>query len=642
MDGWAGSILRIDLTGKRIQRESMPVDLAIQFLGGRGLNAKMLWDLANDKELDPLSPENILIFGTGTLTGTFAPSSGRTTVTTKSPLTGLYVKSSFGGQFGAQLKFAGYDHVVIQGKSPVPCYLAIEDQNVEIRDARHLWGKDVRETESILRAESNREIEACYIGPAGERLVRFASIMNSVYHAAARSGVGAVMGSKNLKAVAVAGSGVVNVAQPQEFGKLVLEVREALEKDPKSGSLHKFGTSGGVIGANEDGSLPARNFSVASVEDAYPISGQCLVEGGYLANRVGCFACTISCHRYSTVKLGRFAGTYTGGPEFESVVALGAGTGVVDTEPVLKANELCNILGLDTISTGVVIQWAMESYERGVLTKEDTDGLEVRFGNPDALVRLISKIAYREGKLGSLLGEGVMRASRKTGHDSWKWAICNSKGLEQSAVDTRASKAYALSFAVNPRGPDHLHTECLAEYGGTPGALALVKRLTGDEKWASPYLTDYRAEIVRWHEDCFAVSDALGFCAFTSTSAYSVNPENMAAMFSAATGHSMDEETIMMTGRRIVTLERCYNARLGADRRLDDLPWRLMHEPSPRGIAKGMMNSEQELNDMLEKYYRLHQWDLKTGLPTKDTLQLLDLNDVAQQLGELGLLPSSG
>ena len=641
MNGWVGSILHVDLASKNIRREPLPVELATKFLGGRGLNAKILWDLADDRELEPLAPENVLIFGTGTLTGTFAPSSGRTTITTKSPLTGLYAKSSFGGQFGAQLKFAGYDHLVIRGKSAAPCYLSIEDQNVEIRDARHLWGQNVRETERALRTESSSsEVEACYIGPAGERLVRFASIMTSVYHAAARGGVGAVMGSKNLKAITVVGSGKVNVAQPQEFRKLVLETREALMKDPKSGSLHKFGTSGGVLAANEDGSLPSRNFNVAGVDDAYPISGQRLVEGGYLANRVGCFACTISCHRYSTVKDGPFAGTYTGGPEFESVVALGAGTGVVDTESVLKANELCNVLGLDTISTGVVIQWAMESYERGVLTKDDTDGLEVRFGNPEALITLINKIAFREGTLGSLLGEGAKRASRKVGHDSWKWAICNSKGLEQSAVDTRASKAYALSFAVNPRGPDHLHTQCLAEYGGTPGALSLIKKLTGDEKWASPYLTEYRAEIVRWHEDCFAVSDALGFCTFTSTSAYCVNPQNMAAMFTAATGHSIDEAAVMTTGRRIVTLERCYNAHLGADRKFDDLPWRLMHEPSPRGIAKGMINSEQELNEMLDKYYRLHEWDVKTGLPTKDTLQLLDLTDVAEKLAKFGALSS--
>ena len=641
MNCWAGSILHVDLSSGKIRRQSLPLEEAVKFLGGRGLNAKLLWDLASDNQMDPLSPENRLIIGTGTLTGTFAPSSGRTTITTKSPATGLYVKSSVGGQIGAQLKFAGYDHLVIHGKSPYPCYLTIEDRNVEIKKAEHLWGLDVRETEKALKAESsNRNFEACYIGPAGERLVRFASIMTSVYHAAARAGVGAVMGSKNLKAISVSGTGSVNVADPDEFGRLVLQVREALSSDPKAGHhYHLYGTSGGVLGANEDGSLPAYNFSVAGIDDAYPISGQCFVEKGYLANRVGCFACTIGCHRYTTVKDGRFLGTHAGGPEYETVVSLGAGTGVVDTEVVLKANELCNIMGLDTISTGVVIQWAMESYERGVLSNADTDGLELRFGNSDALLALICKIASREDKLGDLLAEGVQRASKKVGKDSWKWAICNSKGLEQSAVDTRASKAYALSFAVNPRGPDHLHTECLAEYGGTPDAVALIKKLTGDERFASPYLTQHRAEIVRWHEDCYAVSDALGFCAFTSTSSYCVNPKNMASMFQAATGIPIDEESIMLAGRRIVTLEKCYNVLLGADRRLDDLPWRLMHEPSPKGIAKGMINSPEELNEMLDRYYMLHEWDVETSLPYRGTLEYLGLDDVADTLGKLGLVP---
>jgi aldehyde:ferredoxin oxidoreductase len=642
MNGWAGSILHADLSSKRIWQEPLSLEQAFKYLGGRGLNAKILWDFAGERGLEPFSPDNILIFGTGTLSGTFAPSSGRTTITTKSPLTGLYAKSSFGGQFGPQLKFAGYDQLLVHGRSHEPCYLSIMDQDIQIRDARHLWGLDVRETDKALKAESSREnLEACYIGPAGERLVRFASVMTSVYHAAARAGVGAVMGAKNLKAVAVSGTGSIGVARPTEFEELVLRVREELSNDEKAGhSLHTYGTAGGLLAANQDGSLPARNFSVPSVQDGYPLSGQCLVERGYLTNRVGCFACTISCHRYTTVKDGRYAGTSTGGPEFETMASLGAGPEVLDTETVLRANELCNIYGLDTISTGVVIQWAMECYEKGVLTKSDTEGLEATFGSSEALLALIAKIAYREGKLCNLLAEGVKRAAEEIGHDSWKWAICNSKGMEQSCVDTRAAKAYALSFAVNPRGPDHLHTECLAEYGGSPAALALIKKLTGDEKWATPYSTEYRAEIVRWHEDCYAVSDALGFCVFTNTSSYAVNPGNMAAMFSAATGRAIDESTIMKAGRRIVTLERCYNAQLGADRRMDDLPWRLMNEPSPRGIAKGMMNSKQELNKMLDEYYRLHNWDIRTGLPTKDVLAFLDLAEVAGKLERAGCPPS--
>jgi aldehyde:ferredoxin oxidoreductase len=381
--------------------------------------------------------------------------------------------------------------------------------------------------------------------------------------------------------------------------------------------------------------LPNTNFKYGHLDNAEPLTGQTLLKEGYLIRRVACFSCPISCHRFVIARKEPYVGSYTGGPEYETMCALGAQTRVIDTDAVIKANELCNIYGLDTISTGVTIAWAMECFERGILTKDDTDGIELKFGNSEALIKTIELIAFRRGKLGSLLADGVKRAAERVGKESWKWAVCNSKGLEQSMVDTRSAKGYALAFAVNPRGPDHLHTECIAEFGYTPEGIDLIEKITGDRKWASPYYTEFRAEIVRWHEDCYCITDSLGLCAFTSTSMnYAVNPENMAQMFYLATGIPMDEKEIMLAGRRVLTLERCFNAREGADRKLDDLPWRLMNEPATSGPAKGMMNSKQELDAMLNRYYQLHEWDIKTGLPYKETLKKLGLMDIANQLGE--------
>jgi aldehyde:ferredoxin oxidoreductase len=636
MYAWKGKILHVDLQKRKIWTDKLDPKVGELFLGARGMNAKFLWDLIKRPGIDPLGPENVLMFGTGTLTGTTAPSSGRTTVTCKGPATNLYLKSNMGGHFGAELKFAGYDHLVVHGVADSPVYIWIQDENVEIKDGSHLWGSDVRQTtDTLARDLGDKEAKICCIGQAGENLVKFAAVMNSVYHAAGRGGAGAVMGSKKLKAIAVRGTQEIELKDPDAFRELALTVRRDLAEDSGAQSLHNYGTSGSLGFANSLHILPTRNFRFNHVEDDTPLTGQNLDEKGYLVRRVGCFGCTISCHRFVQAKHGPYAGTFTGGPEYESFGALGSELEVFDTDYVIKNNELCNIYGLDTISTGLTIAWAMESFERGVLTEKDTEGLDLEFGNAEAVVKVIKDIALRESKLGDLLAEGVKRAADKVGRDSYKWAICNSKGLEQSNVETRSAKAYALAFAVNPRGNDHLHTETFAELGASPEAINLIAKLTGDKKWASPYYVEYRAEIVRWHEDCYAATDSLGFCAFTSTAAYAVNPENMAQLFQLATGIPMNEEKIMSAGKRIVTLEKCFNVREGADRKLDDLPWRLMNEPAPSGPAKGLMNSKKELDGLLDKYYRLHEWDLKTSWPYKETLEKLDLKDVSKQLPKL-------
>jgi aldehyde:ferredoxin oxidoreductase len=649
----AGKILHVDLSKGKIWTESVPEEWIHKFIGSRGINAKILWDTMGSG-VDPLGPKNTLIFGTGTLSGTFAPTSGRTTVTCKSPTTHLYLKTNVGGHWGTELKFAGYDYLVVHGAAKTPVYLWIDDGKVEIRDARHLWGKDVRETTSLLHEEiGDSSTQVAVIGQGGENLVYFAAIMVSVYNAAARGGAGAVMGSKKLKAVAVRGHGSIKVADSKEFYRSCHVAIKNSYEDATAKFAHLYGTAGSVPMVNEARAFPAYNFRRGYIEGAEKIGGPYLAESKYLKRRLGCNACIFCCHRYCEIKEGKYAGCYTGGPEYETISALGAGCGSIDLEVVIKANELCNIYGLDTISTGNLIQWAMEGYEKKIFTERQLEGLRLEWGNGEAIVEMVRRIAHRQG-LGNILADGVKRAAEKIGCGSEKWAI-QAKGLEQSRVETRAAFGYALAFAVNPRGPDHLHSETIAEFGTRPGGRRLIKKITGDEKYANPRLIEKRADIVRWHEDCFAATDSLGLCAFINTSRFGVDPQQMADMFSAAIGKRVTEEELMQAGRRILTLEKCFNVREGATRADDVLPWRLMNEPL-ESLARGQdvmkagegknnagdfipINSPAMLNHMLDEYYELHDWDKQTSWPYQDTLEKLDLKEVIPELESKGKIP---
>lgn len=626
-------ILHVDLSNGKVWHEDASPDDVGKYLGARGGNARLFWREAS-AGIDPLGPENPLIFGAGTLTGTNAPCSGRTTVTTKSPATNLGLKSNVGGGWGAALRFAGYHHLVVHGASASPVYLRIAGDSVEIRPADSLWGKDVRETSRLLSAGDEHVQVAC-IGPAGENLVKMAAIMGSTYNAAGRGGAGAVMGSKKLKAIVVSGRQPVRVADPARFRQLVAQARQGIAEAPSARQKYLYGTSASVAAINELRALPTRNFQRGYFAEAGRLTGQYLVEKGYLKRRVACFACPVACHRYTEVDSGRFAGTFSGGPEYETLAALGAGCGLSDTEAVLKANELCNIYGLDTISVGSAIQFLMECYQRGVLSPEQTGGLNLEWGNADAVISLVRMIALREGP-GDLLAEGVHNAALAIGQGSEKWAI-ESKGLEQSRVETRSAKGYALAFAVNPRGPDHLHAQPIAEFGFRPLGVKLIERITGDAKYANPYMADKRAEIVLWHEDFYAAGDSLGLCSFPTTADFAISPEMAAGLFSAATGIELGAEDLLRAGRRIVTLEKCFNVREGAVRADDRLPWRLMHEESPD--RQGAINPPEEMDRMLNEYYALHGWDPITSWPTEETLRGLDLGYAADELKRTGRLP---
>ena len=633
MPGYECRILHVDLRTRRSWTEDAALADVRKFMAARGGNARLFWREAREG-IDPLGPENPLIFGAGILTGTNAPASGRTTVTTKSPVTNLGLKTNVGGGWGAGLRFAGYHHLVVHDASPTPVYLRIRNDSVEIEPADRLWGKDVRQTTELLGGGGG-EVQVACIGPAGENLVAGAAIMFSNYNAAGRGGAGAVMGSKKLKAVVVSGDRPIRVADPKRFKECVARARQGVADAPSAKQKYMYGTASSMIAINELRALPTRNFQRGYFPEAYRISGQYLVEAGYLKRRVGCYACPVACHRYTEVDSGPYAGTFSGGPEYETLAGLGAGCGVSDTEAILKANELCNIYGMDTISTASAIQFLMECQQRGVLSPEQTGGLNLEWGNAEAMLALIPMIARREGP-GALLSEGVHHAALTIGQGSERWAI-TSKGLEQSRVETRSAKGYALAFAVNPRGPDHLHAQPIAEFGFRVLGKKVIAQLTGDERYANPYTADKRAEIVVWHEDIYAAGDSLGLCSFTTTSDFSIGPELAADFFTAAVGEEMNEKELMRTGRRILTLEKCFNVREGATRLDDRLPWRLMHEESPD--REGAVNPPGEMDRMLNEYYALHGWDPITSWPKEETLRDLELDDVADYFARTGRLP---
>lgn len=617
-----GKILHVDLSNEKIKIEKYSKDLLESYIGSRGILARMYWDLVSPG-VHPLGPENVVFIGAGTFTGTPMPSAGRTTVTFKSPATGRYFKGSVGGDFGLKLKMNGFDVIVIRGSSEGPVYLYIEDDHVDIMPAKDIWGLDVRSAHVKLMKKHGTKIDTLLIGPAGERLVKYASINASIYNVAARGGGGAVLGSKKLKGIVLSeGSKPVEVADPKRYYELMLKVVSNIMKDEALIATAKFGTASATMALDSTSTLPNYNFRKPYWEHAYKNSGEYYVEAGYLVGRAGCGQCIVSCHRHT--RTDKYGGVDTIGPEYETSNALGGNIGNADTDALIYMNDLANIYGLDTISLGSVIAWVMESYERGYLKElKDELGTEPTWGNVEAAIKLIEKIVKREG-FGDILAEGLAEACKRVDPETCKWAV-QANGLEHSRVETRVAKAYALAFALNPRGPDHLHTETFAEFGTSEGALRLIERITGHREWGGVGKTEGRPEIVRWHEDMYAITDSVGFCAFITTAGFAVDEFLMAELFTAATGIEKDAETIMTDGERIVTLERMIAVREGRRRKNDRLPWRIMNEPIKTRDGKEYVVSEKELNDMLDKYFKLRGWDIRTGVPLPEKLKELGL-----------------
>lgn len=600
MFGWTGTILRVNLTTRKITKEPTDLNDARLFIGARGLATKLLMDEV-DPRVDPLSPENKLIFAPGPLSGTMAPSMGRYDVVTKGPLNGTVAASNSGGSFGSEVKFAGYDMIVFEGASETPVYLWIRDDQVELRDASGVWGKNVFDTTDLLRAETDEEAKVACIGPAGEKLVLFASIMNEMHRAAGRSGVGAVMGSKKLKAVVVVGTNSLEVANPEAFEKAVMVARKKIMEHPVGGTgLRAYGTDVLVNILNSVGSLPTRNFHEGYFPTADKLGGEALTEK-YLVRPKGCYACVISCGRVVKVTNPKYA-CETEGPEYETAWGFGADCGIDNMDAVIKANHLCNELGLDTISCATTIACAMDLYEAGILTPQDTGGMAIRFGDAETMVRLVEMIANREG-IGDQLALGSYRFAERYGHPEYSMSV---KKQEMPAYDPRGVQGIGLHYATSNRGGCHVRG-----YTISPEVLGVPVKY-------DQHATEGKPELVITFQNLTAALDSTGSCLFTT---FGIGAEELAALLSAVTGVEYSTEDFMKAGDRIWNLERMFNLKAGVTGEFDTLPERLLKNPIPAGPSKGEVS---RLDQMLPEYYNLRGWDAE-GVPLPEKLQELSL-----------------
>lgn len=609
--------LVINLSQNKIIKSAIDNSILQQYVGGRGRAIRYLFDnLAQG--IDPLGHDNILVISLGPLTGTLAPSSARYTVAAKSPLTGGIGYANAGGHFAPELSYAGYDALFIHGQAENPVYLLIDDKDVDVRDAKDLWGKDTWETDHQIKRElKNENLQIACIGQGGENLVRYAAIINNHSRAAARTGLGAVMGSKNLKAIAVRGIGRVTVAEPENFKTLVDETLEKIYADPAYPSLSYYGTPFLVDLAYISGGLATRNNQTGIFEKYAEISAE-MFDAKYRVKSESCFACPIHCGKYARVSSGPYAGAKGGGPEYETIVCLGSKCGVGDLAAIIHANELCNRFGLDTISLGDTIAFAMEAYEKGALSHDQTGGLDLSWGNVEAVIDTVRKIASREG-IGNPLAEGVQRVSEKIGKNSAAYAL-HVKGMELPAYDVRTAKGFGLGWATATRGADHL--AALPNFELLGYAPEKGVDWFGSKKTVDPYAWEGKPHMVIWHENFGATVDSAEMCKYTCFSAYAIRPKDLASFLTYATGRNVTGNDVQTIGERIFTLERLFNLREGLTIDDDQLPDRFTQVPLPEGPAKGQV---VELDKMLPEYYKLREWDFNTGYPKANKLRKLRL-----------------
>lgn len=612
MNGWMGNILRVNLTRRETSCESLDETAVKEYIGGRGLGIRYLYNEI-DPSIDPLSSENKLIFATGPLTGTGALAAGRYMVVTKAPLTGAIANSNSGGYFPAELKFAGYDMVIIEGKADTPVYLWIENETAEIRPAKALWGMNTHETTDEILKMTNPEAKVACIGPAGENLVKYACIINDKGRAAGRSGVGAVMGSKNLKAVAVRGTKGVTVADPLGFRDAVLVAQKEFHDPYMSQVLAKYGTADVVEFSNEVGLLPTRNSQEGVFESASKISGALLAEKYNLRGArktKACFTCPLACGRVTRVPEGEFKGEGEG-PEYETMGAFGSACGVDDLEAVIKANYICNEMGMDTITAGMSISCAMEMFERGILTEKDI-GMKLNFGNASAMVKLVQQAAKREG-FGDYLADGSYRMAEKFGHPEFSMS---SKKQEFPSYDPRGGQGFALAYATSNRGGCHIRQEvhCLEFFGIS--LLGIIE--TGGT--LDRFSTEGKPEVVKKIQDFYCMIDSSGICNFIIIGSPDVKV--LINLIEKGTGIDFGGlDGFLKTGERIFNLERMFNVKAGFTAKDDTLPIRMTEEPMPSGPGEGQV---VKLEEMLPEYYKQRGWTAD-GIPTKKKLKNLNI-----------------
>jgi len=625
MFGFTRHILRVNLEDESVKLDRLSLETARKFLGGRGLGTKILFDELR-AEVDPLGPENKLLFLTGPIAGTPIPGNSRYCVMAKSPATGLLGEAYASGFLAAEMKFAGYDAMIFEGIAHKPTYLWVDDTQIKFRDASHIWGKNTAETEKIVKSEVKKPgTVVASIGVAGERLVNFAAVISDLNRAAGRTGMGAVMGSKNLKAIAVHGSRrSVKTADPQGVLDLTKDITLRLRSHEGTVNMSKHGTAYSVPILNTQGILPTRNFQKGFFEKAEDISGEKMSQT-ILKRTHTCYACPVACKRMVEVKSGLYAGDFLDGPEYETLSSLGSLLENGSLEAVSKANHLCNLHSLDTISTGNVIAFAMECYEKGILTGKELGDLDLAWGNASAIIEIIDRIAKREG-VGDILAHGVMKASQLIGRGSEDFAV-HVKGLEVPMHEPRGKKGVGLMYAVANRGGAHTdgaHDTSFERENVVPEA-GLVRRY-------DRFSYQGKAEMIMKCQNIISVINSMCICFFTSNPTYRpVTVTDLTKMIKLVTGFDFTADELMRTGERIFNLGRAFDMREGLRRRDDRLPKRFM-EPLQDGSSAGEVIMAEDFDNMLDEYYRLRGWDQTTGVPSGQKLAELGLEDAARSL----------
>ncbi|MGB9695415.1 MAG: aldehyde ferredoxin oxidoreductase family protein [Caldisericaceae bacterium] len=626
MKGISGKILYVDLTEGKTEVKSLQDEVYENYLGGEGLGARLLFDEIG-AGVDALSEQSPIIINPGLLVGSGLPTASKTSVVFKSPLTGAFGRSISGAYLGVALKKAGYDGIVIKGKSSKPVFLYIEDDKVEIRDAGALWGLDAIETQEKIKETLGSDFRTAAIGYSGEKL-SFISGIDFEERQSARAGAGAVMGSKMLKAIAVKGTKNVNYGDSDRLKEAIATWNKKIIGTDVAKLDMAYGSGEFYEWVNKEiGVFPVKNWQESMFEESFKAheDGKSHLDPYYWSpiyteKLHPCPNCNKPCGRFIAIKNGKYAGTRVEGVEYELLYSLGGDLGIEDIEVTAKLNEICDRAGLDGISAGVTLAWAMEAYEKGLLSKDDVDGLDLRFGNGDAAVTAMEHIAKKEGHLGELLFNGVKRAAAKLGKDSYKFAL-EVKGLEPPAYDVRGLKGMALAIAESVRGACHLTGGIYApELTGKFWKLTNVDRLS----------SDWKGYEVKTGDDFMRVYDSLGMCKFSRSLFWL---DGMLDGIEAVTGKHFDVDELMLAGERIYNLERLFNAREGLSRKDDYLPYRVTHDPISNGVSKGNFVSEDELQHMLDEYYQVRGWS-KNGIPTKMQLVRVGLSKEAEQYGD--------
>ena len=619
--GYTGKILRVNLSEQTAVEEPLPLETARDYIGGAGFGVKYLFDELK-AGADPLGPENKLIFAAGPFSGTSIPCASRMAVTAKSPLTGAVGMSLSGGHFPVELKFAGYDALIVEGRAAKPTYVWIKDGKTHFRSAAKVWGMKTSDCQQIIKNELNdQNVRLACIGPAGENLCKIACIINEL-RAFGRKGLGAVMGAKNLKAIAVRGSGPVGIFSREKLKT----ARDAMAKAMKDSPVlypefAKTGTPSNVDNTCALGIFPAKNWTATG--EFTPVE-QIGVEALKSRNTgsQACYGCPVGCSQLKIARSGPYAGVMAEGPEFETLYSFGGETGVDNMDAIIAADRLADELGLDSISAGVVIGFAMELFEKEIIGPADTGGIDLKFGNHQAMVELLGLIARREG-IGAQLADGVRSAAEQIGRGSEAYAL-HVKGLELPGYDVRGAKAHGLNYATSFTGADHNRGYAFQEIFGIPIPQA-VDRLTIADK----------GRLTKWNQDVrTATADCPTMCVFLLDMAVPhMAAENTAALMEAVTGLVYTPQEVARVGERINNLAKAFNVREGFARDDDTLPRRLMTEPLKTGASKGHLISQSDLDQMLDEYYTARGWDPATGIPTREKLAELGLKYVAGQLG---------